>query len=374
MKKIPVLFFVLFTACTALAQNSDFVPGHTTLFEDRFEQDPLGDFPARWSTSADGAVVQLDGFEGKWLRINGNTAVNPELKKKLPEHCTIEFDLVIKKESCRAVFGLTPISDVSAGNIFYKRIGITLQHMTGYPDVVIGKDAMDVGSKNFSMEGYIDRVLHVSIAVNKTRFRIYLDDTKVVDMPKLLVPEYRNNFFIAGGESVPAPAEGIYISNVRIASGDADARSLLVKQLMEQGSVVTNNIAFNPQSNEVTPASYPTLDTLGQALVANPGLNIQINGMEQPADAGAAGMTPAADATGTGGTADMTAGAKTLISDEMVKAKVEKMKAYLVEKFNVNVDRIVTGATGKIKTKMDAVKNGKTATKLKGFITEIIKL
>jgi OmpA-OmpF porin, OOP family len=354
MKKISLLFFVLFCAHTLPAQNSDFVPGHTILFEDRFDQDPLGDFPARWSTSADGAVVQLDGFEGKWLRINGNTAVNPDLKKKLPEHCTIEFDLVVKKESCRTVFGLTPISDVSAGNVFYKRIGITLQHMTGYPDVVIGKDAMDVGSKNFSMEGYFDRVLHVSIAVNKTRFRIYLDDTKVVDMPKLLVPEYRNNFFIAGGESVPAPAEGIYISNVRIAAADVDARSQLIKQLMEQGAVVTDNIAFNPQSNEVTADSYPTLDTLGQALVSDPNLNIQINGMDQAADAGANG--------------------KTVFNEEMVKARVDKMKAYLVEKFNLKVDRIVTGATAKIKTKMDAVKNGKTASKLKGFITEIIKL
>jgi OmpA-OmpF porin, OOP family len=366
MKKSFTLILILSVCVNFLsAQTFDFVPGGTVIFEDKFEQDPIGDFPARWSTSSDGEVVELDGFPGKWLRVNGNVAVNPELKKKLPEHCTIEFDVVMKKESCRAVFGITPISDVSAGNIFYKRIGVTLQNMTGYPDVVIGKDVQDIGSKNFSMEGYIDRILHVSIAVNKTRFRVYLDETKVADMPKVIVPEYRNNFFIAGGESIPAPHDGIYISNVRIASGDADARSLLIKQLFEQGSVVTNNINFNQQTNEVTKESLPILDTLGQAMAADPNLNIQINGMEQ---------LPAMNDNGSGnGVMNENAG-NNMMNEEMVRAKVDKMKAYIVQKFNIGVDRIVTGATNKMKKKMDEAKNSKTGTKLKGFLTEIVKL
>jgi OOP family OmpA-OmpF porin len=365
MKKLFTSTLILFLFVNFLkAQTFDFVPGGTVIFEDKFEQDPLGDFPARWSTSSDGEVVELDGFPGKWLRVNGNVAVNPELKKKLPEHCTIEFDVVMKKESCRAVFGITPISDVSAGNIFYKRIGVTLQNMTGYPDVVIGKDVHDIGSKNFSMEGYIDRILHVSIAVNKTRLRVYLDETKVADMPKVIVPEYRNNFFIAGGESIPAPPDGIYISNVRIASGDVDARSLLIKQLFLQGSVVTNDINFNQQTNEVTQESLPILDTLGQAMAADPNLNIQINGMEQ---------LPATDGGSGNGVINENPG-NNMMNEEMVKAKVDKMKAYIVEKFNIGVDRIVTGATNKIKKKVDQVKSSKAGTKAKGFLTEIIKL
>lgn len=356
MKQLfALLLVILFAGYHVCAQSADFVPGHTVIFEDNFSIDPVGDFPARWSTSSEGEVVELDGFPGKWLRVNGSVAVNPELKKKLPEHCTIEFDIVMKKESCRAIFGITPISDVSAGNIFYKRIGVTLQNMVGYPDVVIGKDVQDLGSKNFSMEGYMDRILHVSIAVNKTRFRVYLDETKVADMPKLIVPEYRNNFFIAGGESIPAPPDGIYISNVRIASGDADARSLLIKQLMEQGSVVTPNISFTEQSNEMTQESFPTLDTLGQALIADPNLNIQINGMEQ--------FPEAAGGNNSG-----------MMNEEAIKMKVDKIKAYLVDKFNVKVGRIVTGVSNKIKTKMESAKSSKAGTKIKGFLTEIVKL
>jgi hypothetical protein len=364
---VSLLLLLSSTGCL-FAQSSDFIPGGNVIFEDNFSQDPVGDFPAKWSTNSGGAVVELDGFPGKWLKINSAVAVNPELKKKLPEDCTIEFDLVIKKGSCRALFGLTPISDVSAGNVHYKKMAVTLQNMTGYPDVVVTKDVQDI-SKNgdFSVDGYIERIMRVSIAVNKTRLRVYLDETKVIDMPKLLVPEYRNNFFVMGGKSIPTPPEAIYISNIRIAAGEADARRLLIKQLLEQGSAVTSDISFNPQTNTMTQESYPVLDNLGQAMVADPNLNVQINGMDQsggfmPASSG--GYTSDASSTSIGNTA----------AEQLVKQKVEKMKAYLIQKFHLKVDRIVTGVNAKLKPKIDAAQTSKTGQKIKGFLTEFVKL
>jgi len=369
MKTLIVCLLLLLPSAGCLfAQSSDFIPGGNVLFEDNFSQDPLGDFPAKWSTSSEGAVVELDGLPGKWLKVSGNVAVNPELKKKLPEDCTIEFDLVVKKESCRAVFGLTTISDVSAGNIYYKKTAVTLQNMTGYPDLVVTKDVQDLSTKSdFSLAGYIDRVLHVSISVNKTRLRVYLDETKVVDMPKLVLPEYRNNFFIAGGESIPAPPDAIYISNIRIAAGEADARRLLIKQLFEQGSAVTSDISFNPQTNVMTQQSYPVLDTLGKAMQADPSLNIQINGQDQQP----AGFV---QSTGTTDVTNMATGTTGTAADALVKQKVEQMKSYLVQKFQLNVDRIVTGVSNKIMAKANTMQTSQTGQKLKGFLTQFVKL
>ncbi|WP_207510571.1 hypothetical protein [Longitalea luteola] len=361
------LLLLLSSAVSLFAQSSDFIPGGTVIFEDNFSQDPVGDFPAKWSTSSEGAVVELDGFPGKWLRINGGVAVNPELKKKLPEDCTIEFDLVIKKGSCRALFGVTPISDVSAGNVHYKKMAVTLQNMTGYPDIVVTKDVQDISKKSdFPVDGYIERIMHVGIAINKTRFRVYLDETKVIDMPKLLVPEYRSNFFVMGGKSIPTPPEGIYISNIRIAGGEADARRLLIKQLLEQGSAVTADINFNPKTNTMTQESYPVLDNLGEAMVADPNLNVAINGMDASAGymPAASGETPNdITATGTGNSA----------AEELVKQKVEKMKAYLIQKFHLKVDRIVTGVSTKLKPRLDAVQASKTGQKINRFLTEFVK-
>lgn len=361
MKTLFVSLLILISSAGSLfAQSSDFVPGGNVIFEDNFSRDPVGDFPAKWNTSSGGSVVALDGFPGKWLKVNGHVAVNPDIKKKLPEDCTIEFDLVVKSESCIALFGITPISDVSHGNIYYKKMAVALQNMTGYPGLVVSKDVMDVSTKSdFNMEGYIDRVLHVSMSVNKTRFRVYLDDDKVVDMPKLITPEYRSSFFVAGGEAIPAPPDGIYISNIRIAAGEADARRLLIKQLYDEGSVITSNVSFNPQTNQVTQQSYPTLDTLGQAMVADPNLNVQINGAEPTQNfVQGASTTPSMGVS----------------SDDVVKQKVENMKAYLVQKFNLNVDRIVTGVSAKLKAKADALQNSTTGAKIKGFITQFVKL
>jgi hypothetical protein len=359
MKKIPVLMLTLLISVFHLsAQTFDFLPGANVIFEDKFELDAVGDLPAKWSTSGDGEVVTLDRAQGKWFKITQPTAVSPELTEALPENCTIEFDLYLKNTTGIApqvMFGLTALSDVAAGDVYRKHIWVVLRGYNENSIVEYGKTIQDIGSKNFSLSGYVGRKLHISIAINKTRFRVYLDKQKLVDLPKLLTAEYRNNFFIASSPVIPSPEEGIYFSNIRIASGEADARSVLIRQLFEQGSVVTSGINFNPQTNEMTQESFPVLDTLGQALVADPNLSIQINGTEQY----------------TGMTAGSTGGAK---NEERVKEKVEKMKTYLIDKFNVGANRIVTGVTGKIKNKAAAMKKSKTGAKIKGFLTEIVKL
>lgn len=358
MKKIPVLLLTMLISVFHLsAQTFDFLPGTNVIFEDKFDPDAVGDLPAKWSTSGDGELVTLDRLPGKWFKITQPTAVSPELAEALPENCTIEFDLHLKNTTGvppQVMFGLTTLSDVSAGDVYRKHIWVVLRRYNEGGLVEYGKTIQELGSKNFELSGYVGRKLHVSIAINKTRFRVYLDKQKVVDLPKLLTNEYRNNFFIASSTVIPSPEEGVYFSNVRIASGEADARSMLVRQLLEQGSVITSDINFNTQTNEMTMESLPVLDTLGQALVADPNLNIQINGMEQN--------------TGTMGTAGGS------MNEEKVREKVNKMKAYLVEKFNVNVDRIVTSATNKIKAKTGTIKNSKTGKGVKGFLTEIVKL
>lgn len=360
MKKLLSFLPLLLLSLTSLhAQVFDFVQGGNVIFEDRFQQDPVGDLPARWNTNTGGSVVELDGHDGKWFRLAGGMVVVPELKKKLPEDCTIEFDLVIDPGACPVIFGMTPIANPVGNNIYYKKIFVILQHEAGYPDVVFGKDVNDLGNKGgFDMSGYIGRELHVSISVNKTRFRVWLDETKVVDLPKVLTPEYRNNFFVGGGEMC-GKEEGIYISNIRIAAGEADARRLLIKQLLEQGSVVTSDINFAPQAQEnapvFTPETIPFLDTLGQAMVSDPNLNIQINGME---------TFPMSEQ----------GGAPSSNLESAAKAKVDKIKNYLVEKFNLGVDRVFTGASKKVKSKLEEVRNSKAGAKVRGFLTEIIKL
>ena len=136
-----------------------------------------------------------------------------------------------------------------------------------------------VGSKSdFPITSYVNKVLHVSIAVNKTRIRIYLGDTKLIDLPRALTSAMRNTFFLNNNYIVPASELGMLVGNVRIASSEVDARSLLIKQLMEEGKAVTSDILFDVNSDVIKPQSYEIINQFGDALVKNPSLRIRIIG------------------------------------------------------------------------------------------------
>lgn len=336
------------------AQHSDFIPGTRIIFEDNFSLDAPGDLPAKWSSSGSGEVVTLDDVDGRWLKIAMPTAVSPELKKPLPENCTIEFDLYLKSTSGVAplvMFGLTSLSDVAGGQVFRNHISVKLY---GYNktsgSVIYAKNIQKLGEIKYALQGYVNRVLRVSIAVNKTRWRVYLDGAKVVDLPKLLTPEFRNNFFVASAVISPAPEEGVYISNVRIAESDVDARSLLIKQLMEHGSVTTDQIQYS-EDNEITTETQVVADQIGQILQENPDMQIQINSIEEvPTSSSSQVLT---------------------VNEDVLKQKADILKSYIINKFKLKADQIITDA--RVKTVQMTEKN-KAASKAKQFLTEIIKI
>lgn len=263
----------------------DFVPGASVILDEHFEKDALLDFPAQWNTNGSGKVVNLDGQQGKWLDIAVNTVVNPVLNKALPENCTIGFDLFLQVQGDQLTptiqFGLTAVSDILKDDIAYKDkfyVGISRYNENNGHSLEYGlKDP--VGNKNdFPLLSYANRVLHIDMAINKTRIRVYADQVKLIDLPRALTPGMRNNFFISSVQMVPAPQIDVLVGNVRIASAETDARSLLVKQLLEDGKAVTNDILFDVNSDVIKASSYSTIDQVGTALQQNPSVRILIVG------------------------------------------------------------------------------------------------
>lgn len=365
MKKYLLLLCLntLFSAgmlwAQSIAATAGFMPGFSTLFEDHFGPDALGDFPAKWNTSSDGELVVIDGLSGKWCKIMEPTAVTPVLKKSLPEHFTVEFDLYLKDIEGVApvvMFGFLPVSKVSGKQAYQKNLYVRLNryNKSGQTEIVYGKNNMQSGIKrDAGLEAYMDRVLRVSIAVNKSRFRVFLDEKKVLDMPDFFTPEYRANFFLASYMVMPSSSEGVYFSNVRIASADPDARSLLVKQLLEQGSATTTDIQFNNSTYEILPESLPAVDQLGFTLQHMPDMNIEINSYVD--SVGYSGADPS-------------------IIPESDKAmqKLEQLRNYVMEKFRISSDRIITNVKHRAQ---EGIQGAKTKTaELKKQVLEFVKL
>ena len=264
---------------------SDFVPGAKVIFEEHFEKDALGDFPAQWNTNGSGKIVTIEGVPGKWLNIEHGSVVNPVMNKALPENSTIEFDLFLQASGERSIpiiqFGLTPVKDILKQDLYYlDKFYVTIARYNERDGKQIEYGLKDpIGSKNeFDLPAYTNKVLHVSMAINKTRVRVYFDKVKLIDLPRALIPEMRNNFYFTNVQVVPASELGVLVTNLRIASAETDARSLLIKQLMEEGKAVTNDILFDVNSDVIKPESYPIINQFGEALKSNPSLKIKITG------------------------------------------------------------------------------------------------
>jgi outer membrane protein OmpA-like peptidoglycan-associated protein len=333
---------------------SDFIPGQTIIFQDDFSQDALADFPAKWNSNGSGKVTTLNGLNGRWLELKMSTAVVPEMNRVLPENATIEFDLYLDAQNGQTTpfiqFGLTQVKDILKEDLFYKDRLFMNIHRYAEQDghtVEYGLKNDVLGNKSdFPITSYANKVLHVSIALNKTRIRIYLDQTKVLDLPRAITPGMRTNFFLNSNQVIPAPELDMYVGNIRIASAETDARSLLVKQLMESGKAVTNDILFDVNSDVIKSQSYDVVNQFGDALKTNPSLRIKITG-HTDSDGNAAANT------------------------ELSKKRAASVKKYLLTNYGIADTRIQTDGKGASQPVAD---NSSADGKAKNRRVEFLKL
>lgn len=309
----------------SITKSSDFVPGANMIFTDDFSKDATGDFPAKWNSTGNGEIVEISGK--KWLSLNHNTATNPELTKALPENCTIQFDLLLRSESGKSIpyikFGLTKAKnilkeDVSRGDFY---VSLIRYNENNGQEVSYGTSRNQIGVSDFKLVSYTNKVLHVDIAINGTRARVYLNGNKVVDLPRVLTSELRNNFYIKNEYVVPASQTAVYFTNLRIASGSADARSSVAKDLFEKGSASTSDILFDSGKATIKQSSFSILNDLGNALKQNSNSQIIIIGHT--------------DSDGDEKT-------NQILSEQ----RAASVKDYLVSKFGIDASKILTTGKG----------------------------
>lgn len=262
-----------------VSSKFDFIPGDKILFMESFITDATGDFPARWNTNGSGEIVSIHNLAGKWLKVPDNTLSFPELNSILPENFTVEFDLFYPSGVTRPpiTFGFTEISNPAKSSIqhkkiFYFHIPATIKDNVGYStSLYSGRETTQSWPAN-KMAG---TVVQVSIAVNKQRIRLYMDNTKIFDLPKAFdLDILRNNFHFRAAPLLPAPKDGFYISNLRIAESRLDARS----QLLNSGTYSTTGIYFEVGSANIKPQSYGLLKEVADVLRETSSMKVKIIG------------------------------------------------------------------------------------------------
>ena len=261
----------------------DYVPGDKPLFYDDFSNDFIGDFPSKWNTNGGGEVVSTNNSEGKWLElISGHNIYFIPDVPKLPEEYTIEFDIMAlglgRQTSSTAKFRVALSDDdkfkdganfVHAYIPFcqYSPIGITMANNINNKREIYSVVKADLR----------DEILagpHISIAVNKQRFRLWVNEEKHIDIPRI-VPQgavlktlkFHMNNFKDGKERV-------FISNIKVAEGGLDLR----RTLISKGEVSTNGILFDSGSANIQPQSMGIIRQISQVLQQEQGMNLMIEG------------------------------------------------------------------------------------------------
>ena len=282
---------------TSYKSKFDFVPGERVIIADDFSQDAVGDFPALWFTNGSGEVVTLDGQEGKWLMIKGRSQAYIDQLLDLPDNFTIQFDLL-----CSVPFSwnsdvfniyLEDIVDLdryrkgqnggemSSNNINYHfwmdlhpgKYNPGTYSTKGYGKYQINNSGAKIDLGEIWMPTAEQSLLKVSIWRQGQRLRLYLNENKILDLPKILPEDMKPNLVVFEPYDL-YEEDKYFIGNLRIAVGNPDTRN----KLLTDGKLVTNGILFAVNSAEIKTESYGVLKEIAGILNENKDIKVKIVG------------------------------------------------------------------------------------------------
>lgn len=314
----------------------DFVPGEKVLVVDQFESVAVGDYPADWNTNGTGEIVIVDGLEGKWLQISKEGVFMPDYITEMPENFTLQFDLIANEEfnfysdwfrvTFLATLNREKLNDF--GKFSHPENGVRFALHPQNAGNNSGQVAFEnwnekretllkneVNSSQFFVP--LNNHVHVSVWRQKQRLRVYLNEEKVLDIPRAFsaTAKYNATSFVFGGAH--NEFDKFLLGNLRLAVGAPDTRS----KLITEGKLVTRGILFDVNSDKIKPESYGTIKDIANVLKENPDVKVQIVGH-------------------TDGDGDEAANL------ELSKKRAAAVKAFMEKEFGIDHSRLSTDGKG----------------------------
>ncbi len=327
----------------------DFVPGDKLLFFDDFSQDFIGDFPSKWNTNGGGEVVNINGE--KWFELlsgYGNFYI-PDVNS-LPEEYTIEFDILVDgvdnktSSTARLYIYLSDSDEFKHGRTYvkssipfcqYSAIEIRVQNY-----VNLGGGGINNGVKADIRKQVLNKP-HISIAVNKQRYRLWVNQKKYIDVPRMISLEHPMNFIKFNANNFKDGKERIFIKNLKLAEGGVDLR----RKLLSEGKISTNGILFDSGSANIQPQSLGIVRQISQVLMQDDTIKLKIVGHTDADGSDDANL-------------------------KLSKARAEAVKNALVSIYKVSADRLETDGKGESEPVGDnSTSDGKAKNRRVEFIT-----
>lgn len=253
----------------------DFIPGEKILFEDNQENEQNGEFPSRWDL-ADGGSVENASFGGQNVIYfkESESCIIPFFKEpakdNLPDLFTIEFDCYFEPEEyCHYLIDFWDHKNQSESTIDIDPLIINANH-AGINDVgegfYPGEEEKGEITKGFWR--------HVAISFNVRALKVYLDDSRVVNIPNLGVNPEGLTICCDRMNSAGAKGTNRFIKNFRLAEGAVK----LYDKLIQDGKIVANGIRFDVNKSTLKPESMGVINSVFQLLNEHPEINLSVEG------------------------------------------------------------------------------------------------
>ncbi len=247
----------------------DFVPGDEVIFEDGPSVDEEnGEFPSRWDLFEGSAEIGAMNGEPIIMFLNGGGAIIPYLKNPdqdyLPEIFTIEFDVWFPKG--QTTNNRYFISFRDKKNQWNKGLDEYLTVTpTGLEFESTNKRYPGTENLGWSVEP-TGKWRHISIAYTKGKFKAYMDDTRLINVPHLEGDPW--------GLTIEAQAENMYLRNIRIAKGGVK----YYDRVLSDGKIIVNGIRFDVNKATIKPESNGAINKIYKLMQKQPELNFSVEG------------------------------------------------------------------------------------------------
>lgn len=246
----------------------DFVPGDEVIFEDAPSVDEEnGEFPSRWDLIKGQVEIAVLNGETVIMFLDGGQII-PYLKNSnedyLPDVFTIEFDYYTPKNGNRLSFYLTdqknnPQHNSQEFEVTPVRVdtpdGNTVQHP--------GRNANDFRNGCWT---------HVSLAYTRGKLKVYLDDTRLINIPHY--PFEPSGFTFYPYFADASEQKAFYAKNFRIAKGGVK----YYDRVLSDGKIVVNGIRFDVNKATIKPESNGAINKIFELMQKQSDLNFSVEG------------------------------------------------------------------------------------------------
>jgi OOP family OmpA-OmpF porin len=342
----------------------DFIPGDSIVYAEDFNGENIGELATNWNTTGTGEVTTLDQYGDTWLRLHAPFNYLTDNTKDFTGNYTLEFDIILQLKNNgwmypQVAFGFFSTNgDAGTSNDFLKEewkknaaLLVTLVPAEFKGSRVLinsyaeNKEYFKSDPKPFGdLEQWYGKPIHVAIQVQKERFRMWINEQKLYDVPKAVPLNYMMNQlrFEIHSTNYNDTQYGIYLGNIKVAKGVPDTRHKLV----EEGKFSTTGILFDVNSDKIKPVSYGVVKEIADVLQKYPDIKIRIVGHTDSDGSDAANL-------------------------ELSKKRSSAVKDMLVTEFSINAARIETDGKGETQPAADnKTKEGKAANRRVEFIKQ----